>query len=715
MRKLLGGDLIFSAGVLGVVFILILPLPSMLLDMLLTANIALSVLILLTIAQIKRPVDFFAFPTVLLFVTLLRLGLNIATTRAILTRGDAGNMIDAFGDFVVQGNIVVGLIVFIILTIINFVVITKGAGRVAEVSARFTLDAMPGKQMSIDADLNSGVISEEEAKSRRRQIETEADFYGSMDGASKFVRGDAIAGILITTINIIAGFIVGILQMGMTPGDAMEKFTLLSVGDGLVAQIPALLVSTAAGVLVTRSGSSAGLGADLQNQLFASPKTAYLTGGLMFLMMLVPGFPTFVLLVLGAIFVAAGYFLALGEEEAAQRAALLQAEATSGVSHGGRPMEGGGGVPGGEQQPIIEKQKPEVLAVELGVGLLTLIHGESEGLVDRLTALKKSLSQELGIPVPKISIRDNTSLQLQTYQILLRGEPLATGELFPGQLMAMGVSGIQRQITGRQTREPAFGLPAVWINQSDKRQAERLGYTVVDPVSVMTTHVSQLLKTHAGDLLSRQDVQDMLDDLKVSSPALLQEVATLQINLGTIQRVLQNLLKEQVSVRNLSLILEKVCDNISITKNPDELAEAARKVLTLELARKCDLSDNKILTMVMDPELEAELQRGVRQTPQETAMVIDPPVAQHVHDQLKQGIDAMIKEGISPLLICSPGIRLGLKRFFGETFPNLKILAYNELPARMSINPVYSIAGLNGPGAQALGMGGMDPSQQPAT
>jgi flagellar biosynthesis protein FlhA len=676
------GNLLFSMGMIGIVFILVLPLPTWMIDALLSLSIAIAVLIIMLISNIKRPTDFSVFPTLLLFVTLFRLGLNIATTRAILTQGDAGNLITAFGQFVVQGNFVIGLVIFIILTIINFIVITKGAGRVAEVSARFTLDAMPGKQMSIDADLNAGIISERDARDRRKFIEKEADFYGAMDGASKFVRGDAMAGILITAINLVGGFVIGIMQMGLSPEDSVQRFSLLSVGDGLVSQIPALLISAAAGILVTRSGSEAGLGEDFMRQLLSNSRTVMMSGVMLWMMMLVPGFPKFVLLVMGGIFVGVARLLPAPVEDA-------RGGAPAGAGGKGAPAAKGAG---GKNEPAQFIPKPgEVLTLEIGLGLLPMVQGNMQNLLDRVLALRRTLSQEMGITVPPITIRDQSSLGTHKYQLLLRGHPLATGEVFCNQLMAMGLGKGQRQLRGRATVEPAFGMPAIWIPETERKEAERAGYVVIDSLTVMVTHLSEMLKRNLSDMISRQDVQELLNRLKETNAAVVQELGQLQISVGLVQRILQNLLREGISVREFSVILERLCDQYPYTKNIDELSEACRRALHLEIARQLDSDDGKLRVITLHPEVEQRVIESVRQMPQEVVLVLDPALAGHIHSELKKGIQSMAGSGRPPTLLCAPAVRMGLKKFFEDSFRLLKIFAYNEISPQLKLEPVYTI------------------------
>ena len=676
------GNLIFSTGMIAIVFILVLPLPTWMIDALLSLSIAISVLIIMLISNIKKPTDFSVFPTLLLFVTLFRLGLNIATTRAILTNGDAGNLITAFGQFVVQGNFVIGLVIFIILTVINFIVITKGAGRVAEVSARFTLDAMPGKQMSIDADLNAGIISERDARDRRKFIEKEADFYGAMDGASKFVRGDAMAGVLITGINLIGGFVIGVVQMGLSPEDSVQRFSLLSVGDGLISQIPALLISAAAGILVTRSGSEAGLGEDFMRQLLSNSRTVMMTGVMLWVMVLVPGFPKLVLIVMGGVFFGISRMLPQpGAEAAGSGVGGLAGKAAAAAGKGGKPPE-----------PATFIPKPgEVLTLEIGLGLLPLVQGNMQNLLDRVLALRRTLSQEMGAMVPPITIRDQSSIGTHKYQLLLRGHPLASGEVFCNQLMAMGLGKGQKALRGRETVEPAFGMPAIWIPETERKQAERAGYIVIDPLTVMVTHLSEILKRNLSDMITRQDVQEMLNRLKETNAAVVQELGQLQISVGLVQRILQNLLREAVSVRELSVILERLCDQYPYTKNIDELSEACRRALHLEIARQLDSDDGKLKVITLHPEVEQKVIESVRQMPQEVVLVLDPALAGHIHAELKKGIQSMAGSGRPPTLLCAPAIRIGLKKFFEDSFRLLKIFSYSEISPQLKLEPVYTV------------------------
>ena len=674
------GDILFSIALLGVVMMLVLPLAPVVIDVLLTISLTLSIIIILTVSYLKDPTEFFVFPTILLFTTLFRLGLNVATTRSILINGEAGSLINAFGQFSVAGNAVVGLIVFIILTAINFMVITKGAGRVAEVSARFTLDAMPGKQMAIDADLNAGTISEKDARERRLNIQKEASFYGAMDGASKFVSGDAVAGIFITMVNLIGGFAVGMLQKNMDAATSIHTFSLLSIGDGLVTQIPALIISTAAGIIVTRSSSTSELGADFSKQLFTSAKVLLVTGIVLCLLGCVPEFPHWSFWGIGLTLITISYFLPKSKAEADKIEEELKAKESR------------------EKEALAARDlKPEALlrldplALEIGLDLLPLIQGQMKSVLDRISVFRRNLSQELGIIVPSISVRDNPALPPHSYAILLRGHEISIGELYMGQLLAMGVGSAQRPLRGRATKEPAFGLPATWIVESDRREAERLGYAVVDPVSVLITHLSETLRRHAAEFFTRQDAQNLLDTVKETHAAVLAEMKTLQINVGTVHRVLQSLLREGISIRELNLILEKLCDLAPYTKNLDELAEGCRRVLVHEIGRHCEAEKNKLSCITMHPEIEQQVARGIRQTPQEISLVLDPALARHVHEHLHKGIQEMTRRGKSPLILISPTVRLGLKRFYAESFPLLRVVAYSEISPKYEIEPVYNI------------------------
>lgn len=684
------GDLWLVGGLLGTVVLLVLPIPPVLLDLLLTVSIALSLLTLLVILYLREPSEFTGFPSLLLFITLFRLALNVASTRLILLDGYAGHIIEAFGNFVVRGNYVVGLVVFLILVLINFIVITKGAGRIAEVAARFTLDALPGKQMAIDAELNAGLIKEDEARARRRQLEQESDFYGAMDGASKFVRGDAIAAILITAINILGGFAIGIWQKGLTVIEALQRYTLLSVGDGLVSQIPALITSTAAGILVTRAASRTSLGQDLTQQLFLFPRAVTALAVMLFVLALVPGLPMFPFLILGAGAAVLASALRRHTPAAAPAAPLKSATESHG---GGTPATSAGpGASSGAAEKLEALLHVDPLQVELGYGLIGMADARKGGdLVERITGVRRHFAAEMGLLIPPIRIRDNLQLGAHEYRFLVKGEAVAQGEVRPGRWLAMNVSNSAVTLPGEATQEPVFRLPAVWISEATRQQAELSGFTVVDAASVLVTHLSETIKRHAHEILSRQDVQTLLDHLKQTHPTVVNELVPAQLTVGQVQRILQNLLAEGVSIRNLALILERVSDYAAVTKNPDELSEYARRALAAQITRPYQQPHGAVRAITLDPKLEQELARGLRQTPTEMALVVEPRVARHLMEWLGKLATQMIQAGQPPVLLCAPQVRLGLRRLLEGTLRELAVLSYAELPPRVTIEPAAMI------------------------
>ncbi|MBI4023656.1 MAG: flagellar biosynthesis protein FlhA [Verrucomicrobia bacterium] len=674
------GDMIFAIAVVTTVIFLVLPLPTMMIDLFLTVAMSLAFMIIMTVMYVKEPVQFAGFPTILLFVTLFRLALNVATTRSILDRADAGHLINAFGNFVIQGNFVVGIVIFLILITINFMVITKGSGRVAEVAARFTLDALPGKQMSIDADMNAGLLNEAEAKRRRLKLQEEADFYGAMDGASKFVRGDAVAGIIIILINILGGFAIGVLQKGFSFKDAAQHYTLLTVGDGLVTQIPALLISTAAGILVTRGASKEGLGQDIVVQFLSYHKGLYAVAMVMGLLALIPGFPWWAFLIL-----ATGFYL-LGRM-VEKHTAEMPAETTATV-----PGQEKAAKPSGVDKAD-EWLKMEPLQIEVGYNLVGLLDKAKGGdLVERVTTLRKSIASELGLIIAPIRIRDNPILGGNIYSILLRGTEIARGEIHPNHLLAMGVGTTARPLAGRVVTEPVFNLPATWILENERRNAEQLGFAIVDPISVLVTHLAETIRQHAHQLLTRQDTQNLLDQLKEVNAAVVTELIPNLVTIGIVHRTLQNLLREGVPIRNLGLILEKVADYAPSTKNPDELSEQARKALSWDLVRNVlPAGQNNLTAITLDPDLEQRLAHSVRQTQQDVTLALDPGLARHLFDQVSDKMKQMLNRGVQPLIVCSPAIRLALRRFFEGTFRTLTFLAYNELPEKTEIQSIAMV------------------------
>ncbi|HXR07188.1 MAG TPA: flagellar biosynthesis protein FlhA [Candidatus Acidoferrum sp.] len=670
------GDVVLVLGLFGTVLLMILPIHPFFLDLFLAISIALSLLVLLSILYVKEPAEFTGFPTLLLFITLYRLSLNIASTRLILLNGYAGHIIETFGNFVVRGNYVVGLVIFLILALINFIVITKGAGRIAEVAARFTLDAMPGKQMAVDAELNAGIINETEARRRRRKVEQEADFYGAMDGASKFVRGDAIAAILITLINVLGGFAIGIMQKGMTVNEALQRFTLLSIGDGLVSQIPALITSTAAGILVTRAAAKEDLGRELARQLLAFPKVLVILTAMLATFAIVPGLPMLPFLFLAAICGMLAYQLR-GQEQFLKPGEILE---SSGAAS---PRTAAAASAADKLENLLSV---DALQIELGFGLVGLADTRKGGdLLERVTGVRKTFAQEMGVIIPPIRLRDNLQLEANQYRFLLKGNPIVQGELMPGHWLAMNASNSTTILKGLPTVEPVFKLPATWIADAERKNAELSGYTVVDASSVLVTHLSETVKRNCHDILSRQDVQTLLDNLKQTHATVVSELIPAQLNVGQVQRILQNLLAEGVSIRNLAGILEKVSDYASVTKNPDELSEHARRALGSQIVKPFQSDKGGLQAITLDPRLEQQMAQCLRQTPTEISLTLEPRLARHVMDALSQRIQQLLTAGMPPVVMCAPQIRLGFRRFFETAFAELTVLSYAEIPPRVEI------------------------------
>jgi flagellar biosynthesis protein FlhA len=688
-------DLIFTGGLFLTVLLLILPIPTQLLDLFLALNIGLSLLVLLAIIYVKDPPEFSGFPTLLLALTLFRLALNISSTRLVLIQGYAGQVIDSFGHFVIQGNYIVGAVVFLILVVINFVVITKGAGRIAEVSARFTLDALPGKQMAIDAELNAGIIDEVTATARRVKVQKEADFYGAMDGASKFVRGDAVAGIIITLVNVIGGFAIGVLQMGLSLGESLQKFTLLSIGDGLVSQIPALILSVGAGILVTRASENSNLGTQLASQLFRYPRALTIGAGMMACFGLMPGMPMLPFFGLAGLAAFLGKILkeqevATGHAHGAEAAAAAAKAASN--AKGGKPgdatttMTTGTTAAPGSTEDVRKLIELDIFAIEIGYGLLSLADAKNGGeLLSRVTGVRKSLAREKGIVIPPVSVRDNLELEPNDYRFLLRGKLVARGQLHPGRWLAMNVAGSKIRLKGVPTREPVFNLEATWIDAAEKKTAELNGFTVVDPASVLITHLSETLKINAHHLLGRQEVQLIVDHLKLSQPALIAELLPDLVSLGIIQRVFQNLLREGIAILNQPLILECIADFASLSKNPDDLSELVRRRLGLYFVPEFECRPGVVRAVTLDPRLEQWLASKVHRSPSEVGLALDPATTRHLLDEIGRRTAELTQAGQPAVMVASTEIRLPLKRFFESSFPRLTVLAFQELPAATEI------------------------------
>jgi flagellar biosynthesis protein FlhA len=667
-------DLAAAAVVVLVVVMMVVPLPPALLDLMITANISAALAIVVATLYMPRALDFSSFPSLLLLTTLFRLAINVSVTRLILLEGDAGHVVSAFGEFVVGGNVVVGLVIFLILIVIQFVVLTSGAGRVAEVGARFTLDAMPGKQMAIDADLNAGQITEEEARRRRKEISEEADFYGAMDGASKFVKGDAVAAVMITVVNLVGGIIVGVVQQGMPIGEAVNHFSLLSVGDGLCAQIPALLISVATGIIVTRSASEEDLGTNISNQIFSQRKAPLVAGGVIMCFALVPALPKLPFLVIGGILLAIGIALS---RQAKDKVADDLAESL-------------------KPKPQIETADSphnalqiDPLELVIGFGLVPLVDASSGGgLLQRVSAVRRQLAQQLGTVVPKVRIHDDVTLGSHEYAIRVRGSEVARGRIIAGHQLALDPGDAFGQLEGIQDIEPAFGLPATWVADGQRAEAEALGYTVVDPESVLVTHLTESVRTHISELLSRQDTKMLLDGLRETNAAVVEEVVPDLLSVGEIQRVLQALLSEGISIRDLGTILEAIGDKARLTRDPSLLAEYARQALGRTIVAAHLESDKTLKAIALDPAIEQELSEAITTTTEGEYLAMSPPRAQALIEALSREADDAIAQGRRPVLLCSSRVRRHIRRLCSQTLPQLSVCAYNEVTPGVNVETI---------------------------
>jgi flagellar biosynthesis protein FlhA len=675
-------ELITVIAVIGVLVVMIIPLPSIILDFLLALNITLAITILLMAMYTIRPLDFFIFPPLLLVTTLFRLSLNVASTRLILLHGNegtlaAGKVIKSFGNFVVGGNYVVGMIVFIILVIVNFVVITKGATRIAEVAARFTLDGMPGKQMGVDADLNAGLIDEDEAKARRALITREAEFHGSMDGAAKFVRGDAIAGIIITVINIIGGFIIGVLQQKMSVIDAAQNYTLLTVGDGLVSQIPALTISTAAGIVVSRAASEGTMGKDFAKQFFNYPKAIYISALTIFFFGLIPGMPH-IPFILISILIGGSVYLLGGRKEGSK---IKEIEGKN-----KEPVEEG-------PEPVEHLLIVDTLELEVGYGLISLVDREQGGkFLDRVRSIRRQFALEMGMVIPPIHIRDNLQLNSSEYQILLKGVKIAGAELMMNHYLAMDPGDITRKIEGIETMEPAFNIPAVWIPEERKEEAKLSGYTVVDDATIMATHLTEVLRKHASELLGRQEVQNLLDNLSRSYPKAVEELAPNLLSLGIVQKVMQNLIRERISIRDLLTIVETLADYAVLTKDPDLLTEYVRNKLSRSIISPYIGEDGFLKLITMDPGVEDLLLQGIQKAEHGAYLSIDPEIADSIIASIKQEAEKAMSKNIQPILLTSPVIRRHLKKMVEYFIPSLMVLSQSELLSDIGFKSIGKVS-----------------------
>ncbi len=657
-------DMVMALSLVMLVGLLLVPLPPFIVDMLIALSMALSIGIMLLTMYIKQPMEFSVFPTVLLLITLFRMGINISISRLILINGEAGKIVETFGNLIVGGNYVVGVVIFLVLMIIQFVVINSGAGRVAEVSARFTLDAMPGKQLAIDADLNAGLIDENEARQRRKAVESEADFYGAMDGASKFVRGDSIAAIIIMLVNILGGFVIGVLQRGMPLADALQTYVLLTIGAGLAIQIPSLLVSAGAGLIVTRSTSETSLGTQLFGQI--SNFNVLAMGAIIVgLMLFVPGLPKLPFAITSIGLGVAAYFAnkAREEEQAAPEVAAAVATAEPETP-----------------EQMLEMVVVDPIELEIGYSLIPMIDDDTQdNLLRRITGIRRQLMAELGLILPVVRIRDNLRLQPMAYRIKIRGQEVASSEILLDRLLAIPGGDVDEPIHGIETTEPAFGLPALWISESEQSQAELKGYTVVNPLSVLSTHLTETVRMHAPELLSRQLVQEMLNQLRQKSPASVEGVVPDMLSLGDLQTVLRNLLRERLPIRDLSGILEVLANHAAVTRDPNILAEAVRQTMANTISSQYRDENNTIHVFTIAPQLEAALRGSLAQTEGGINFQIDAGMAQRVLTKTGEQMENLAQTGHFPILLCPRELRLAFRRLVEQSLPNLVVMAYSEV------------------------------------
>lgn len=674
-----------AVGVIIILTVMVMPIPPFALDIFLSFSLTFSIIILLVSIFMLGPLEFSVFPSLLLIVTLLRLSLNVASTRIILLHGNegtdaAGQVIQSFGAFVVGGNYVVGSVIFIILVMINFIVITKGSVRTSEVAARFTLDAIPGKQMSIDADLNAGIITEQDARARRQTLEREADFYGAMDGAIRFVRGDAIAGILITLINILGGFSIGVLQQSMEVSEAAQVYTLLTIGDGLVSQLPALVVSTAAGLVVTRAVSEKNLPSQLMGQLLNQPYAFVIAAVALFFFGLIPGLPHFPFFFLGIAAGAVAYFR-LGEIQQKEMQEIKKKEDDA-------------------KAPVPERVESilplDIMELEVGYELIPLVDADRNGeLLERIKSIRRQFALELGFIVPPLHIRDNLQLKSSEYAIVIKGVEVARGAIMMGRLLAMNPGTTEKEIEGIRTQEPTFGLPAVWIPNSAKQEAQIAGYTVVDPATVITTHIKETIKRHAHELLGRQEVQALLDKFKESNPKVVEELIPNLLTLGKVQKVLQNLLKEQISIRDLRTILEQLADYASTVQDPDVLTEYVRQALARPITKQYQASDGTLSVLTLDRGIEDVIEGSIQKTETASFLALEPNIAERLLGRLKEIMESVApKLETSPVLLVSPAIRLHLRRFTERFLPDLVVLSHSEVVPTVQIKTL-NVVNLN--------------------
>ncbi|WP_288392199.1 flagellar biosynthesis protein FlhA [uncultured Herbaspirillum sp.] len=666
---------------------MVLPLPAFMLDLLFSFNISLSVIVLMTALYTVKPLDFIAFPAVLLVSTMLRLSLNVASTRVVLTEGHtgpdaAGKVIEAFGHFLIGGNYTVGIVVFVILTIINFMVVTKGAGRIAEVGARFTLDAMPGKQMAIDADLNAGLIGEPEARARRKEVAQESEFYGAMDGASKYVRGDAVAGIIVTVVNIVGGLVVGMMQHDLAFDAALKNYTLLAIGDGLVAQIPSLIISTAAGVVVSRVANDQDVGGQLINQLFAKPEVLYITAVIIGGMGLIPGMPHIAFILLAAAMGGGAYAIGKRVEKTKAEAAAAAPQATASAA---APAEG-------EEATWSDVMPVDTLGLEVGYRLIPLVDkGQGGELLKRIKGIRKKFAQEVGFLSPPIHIRDNLELKPSAYRITLKGVEVGNGEAHAGQYLAINPGMVTGPLPGMMTSDPAFGLPAVWIDNSLREQASTMGYTVVDAGTVVATHLNHLITTHAAELLGRQEVQSLLDHLGKEAPKLVEDLVPKMLPLGTLQKVLQNLLAEGVHIRDMRTIIETLAEHAARIQDPTDLTAIVRIALGRAIVQQIFPGESELAVMALDSKLERLLMQALQASGDSGG--IEPGLADSLVQQTEMAAQRQEQMGFAPVLLVGAPLRTLLARFLRRALPQLRVLSHAEVPESKTIKVTSLVGG----------------------
>ena len=672
-------ELMVATGIIVILGVMVMPIPTFLLDVLISFSITFALIILMVAVFMLSPLEFSVFPSLLLVITLLRLSLNIASTRIILLNGDqgasaAGEVIESFGNFVVGGNFIVGTVVFIILVMINFIVITKGSVRTSEVAARFTLDAIPGKQMSIDADLNAGLITEQDARTRRRNLEREADFYGSMDGSIRFVRGDAIAGILITLVNILGGFAIGVFQQGMEASEAAQIYTLLTIGDGLVSQLPALVVSTAAGLVVTRAQSDKNLPGELMNQLLNQPYAFIIASAILFFFGMIPGLPHFPFFLMSLLAGVIAYNKIKSDTKTEQLALMKKDDEA--------------------KAPLPEKVESilplDIMELEVGYELIPLVDADRNGeLLERIKSIRRQFALEMGFIVPPLHIRDNLQLKSNEYSVVIKGVDVARDSIMMGRILAMNPGTTERELDGIKTTEPTFGLPAVWIPSNKKQEAQMAGFTVVDPATVITTHIKETIKRHAPELLGRQETQALLDKFKETNPKVVEELIPNLLPLGKVQKVLQNLLKEKISIRDLRTILEQLSDYASLTQDADVLTEYVRQSLARPITKQYQSADGTLSVLTLDRGIEDIIEGSIQKSETSAYLALEPNTAEKFLTKLRSMIETITPTlETSPVLLASPGLRMHIRKFTERFLPDLAIISHSEVAPSVQIKTI---------------------------